>query len=201
MYKLNNYFDRIFIINLEKRTDRKQHCEEQMKLHNFTAEFIDAIDGKDLKGNNYMTGPEQGCYLSHRKVWEIVLKENISNALIVEDDFEFHPDFNFLFPKMYEKIPSTYDLLYLGCNSKHQKSTFINGTTILAENVLALHAYSVSAEIIPTLLNLSMERQVDVSLAQIQAKNRCYAFQPPLVFQKAGYSDIQQSFQNYTFLK
>ncbi len=72
-------------------------------------EIVDATDGGDLdlstlrgrlrqdkaeKIYGYALRPgEIGCYLSHYRLWEKMARENISQALILEDDAEFAPDF------------------------------------------------------------------------------------------------------------
>jgi glycosyl transferase family 25 len=77
--------------------------ESQSQLWNFDFERVSAIDGSKLDHDaltriydaelNYqqyhsvLTPGEIGCYLSHRKVWQKIVNENLYFALVFEDDF------------------------------------------------------------------------------------------------------------------
>jgi GR25 family glycosyltransferase involved in LPS biosynthesis len=120
---------KIIIINLKRSADRKKDMENKMKSLNLTNYvFFEAVDAKvDLYKYNYKTmdnwvDPDQnrgiingeiGCSLSHYLVWKYIVENNISKALILEDDVVFKNNFK----KMYTKIINMnidYDMLYLG---------------------------------------------------------------------------------------
>lgn len=79
-----------------------QQCEEQLQPHEFVR--ISAVNGADLNAEqltrhynaelnlqNYhkVLGPgEIGCYLSHRKVWQYIVEQQLSYAIVLEDDFK-----------------------------------------------------------------------------------------------------------------
>jgi GR25 family glycosyltransferase involved in LPS biosynthesis len=59
-----------------------------------------------------------GCTLSHLKLWENIINENIPYAVIFEDDIEFKPDwFTTKLDIAVEKTPCDYDILYIGSKS------------------------------------------------------------------------------------
>jgi len=53
------------------------------------------------------------CLLSHIKVWKLMIKDNVKEAIILEDDALITNDFNDKFKLIYNELPLDYDLLYL----------------------------------------------------------------------------------------
>lgn len=96
-----------FVINLERDTVRREHMRVQLEKLGMRAEFVPAVDGRTLSEadrNAYdrekalrvygvdMMDTEIGCYLSHFRLYERMVRENIDFALIMEDDIEISPD-------------------------------------------------------------------------------------------------------------
>lgn len=94
---------KIFVINLKRSTERRKHMEKQLKRLGLDYEFVEAVDGRALSDealrgvsdlDNYMKHPTWesrgkgliGCALSHRNVYEEIVKRQIPRALILEDD-------------------------------------------------------------------------------------------------------------------
>ncbi len=89
----------IFIINMEKDKERRAFMSRQMHDLGLHYEFVVGRAGDDplvlaacddalaIKehGKVLMKG-EKGCAFSHRSIYEKMLKENIKEALILEDD-------------------------------------------------------------------------------------------------------------------
>lgn len=105
-------FDRIFMINLERRPDRRLKMEQSFKEIGLTFEYVAAIDGQTLSKeyleeigvqylpgyadpfhNRPMTKGEVGCFLSHFWVWEKQVTDNLNEVLVLEDDIRFEPFF------------------------------------------------------------------------------------------------------------
>jgi GR25 family glycosyltransferase involved in LPS biosynthesis len=80
MYMSNN-IDKIFYINLDKRTDRKEEIENELKRMDLTAERYPAI----YTPNSGIVG----CGYSHLNVLKLAKERGYKNVLIFEDDFEF----------------------------------------------------------------------------------------------------------------
>jgi glycosyl transferase family 25 len=92
---------KIFIINLD--TSKARWQESQNQLCDLDFERVNAIDGNQLEPSvlkqfydhqlnrqqyhKVLTLGEIGCYLSHRKVWQKIVNENLDFALVLEDDF------------------------------------------------------------------------------------------------------------------
>ena len=107
---MQNYINNLqcFCINLPSRTDRWNQFTNNVS-HMFPKMIrVDAINGKELSQetiqkivtprtlfnigktrkdhNNIYTYGAIGCYLSHVKIWQKMVDENMSECLIFEDD-------------------------------------------------------------------------------------------------------------------
>jgi len=78
---MSQNIDKIIYINLEKRTDRKEHIENELKKFNLPFERFDAFE---TKGMGIL-----GCGYSHLGVLKKAKEMNYKNILILEDDFMF----------------------------------------------------------------------------------------------------------------
>lgn len=197
--KLNDWFDNIYIINLEHRTDRWQHCLEQMTKHNFTAEQFKAI------GRSELINGWQACTLSHIAVLDDAKSRGFSRILILEDDFVFTEHFNQVF-----ELPQhlLWDIFYLGVNhqikpeeiSEYYDSNFkrvIKGLTSHAVAYNNIQNIDVYLDFAKRLLF-----PIDVCLYEyFQAKGTAYCYYPNLAWQLGGYSDIEQRDMYYDNLK
>ena len=93
-------FDEIYIINLERRKDRRERIERTLNDLGLSFKTIKAVDGKNLTQNminemgieilpNYkdpytgrsMTFGEIGCFLSHYNIWKEVNYASLRNKM------------------------------------------------------------------------------------------------------------------------
>jgi glycosyl transferase family 25 len=115
----------IIVISLEHSLDRRKKVTEELSKVNFSWSFMDAVDGRKL---NYpipeypakkvcrllgfpLTPNEIGCFLSHKKVWELTLQNNIT-TLVFEDDFILLPHFVDVIQQLIND-PQSWDLVRL----------------------------------------------------------------------------------------
>jgi len=109
-------FEKIFCINLAERQDRwsisEQHFK-QLEIDNY--ERINAVK---VNGNISPKRKGQiGCALSFTFCIDKIIKGNLKNSLILEDDFEFKLEKDLLFSKLEKclnELPLDWDSLYLG---------------------------------------------------------------------------------------
>lgn len=73
--------DKIFYINLEERTDRKELIEKQFQEYGIT-------NYERFNAHSYKIG-SVGCGRSHQSVLKIAKERKYKRILIFEDDFEF----------------------------------------------------------------------------------------------------------------
>ncbi len=103
---------KIFMINLERRPERRARMIESFRILGLEVENFTAIDGGELTDeklkkigiefldgyadpylNRPMTLGEIGCFLSHFYIWEKMVAEKLEEVLILEDDIRFEPYF------------------------------------------------------------------------------------------------------------
>ena len=97
-----------FVINLDKSVDRLAEMTERLDRLGLAFTRISAVYGADLGegelNRHYdsslnkriyrrpLSAGEIGCYLSHRKIWQIMVDKGLSMALVLEDDAELAPE-------------------------------------------------------------------------------------------------------------
>jgi len=123
---LNNFFDKIFYINLNKDTERNQNLLFQFEKYNITnferifgVEFEQIPDKTYWRNFNlnslnekYILG-SMGCRASHKKIMSISMERGYNKILIFEDDIFFTEDPNEILNKNLHKLDS-WDMLYFG---------------------------------------------------------------------------------------
>jgi len=119
----------IFIINLKQDTLRKKHMQELCKKYNLQVEFIEAVDGRALNTNKVekvysskkaidkigreLSRGEIGCALSHKKIYQRIVDENISEAIVLEDDINFNKELLEILQKV-DNFPNRWNIVLLG---------------------------------------------------------------------------------------
>jgi len=123
----------VFVINLKRSQDRREHTIRQLEKWKILFQFIEAFDGEqfseqEIRENpdygiyksglysRYLRKEEIGCTLSHLYVYKRMVDEKIKLACILEDDNDYSPDFkNILYDT--NLITTRWDILYLGHRS------------------------------------------------------------------------------------
>lgn len=137
---LQQYFDRIFVVSVPRFTDRHSSVQQHLEgLH------FDFFWGADKLALNAATLGQEGiydeqraislhrhgkplnlgevaCSLSHRMVYEEMIKNNWSRVLILEDDVLPLYDQLEQLPATLRELPPDWELVYLGY-LKHEKVT------------------------------------------------------------------------------
>jgi GR25 family glycosyltransferase involved in LPS biosynthesis len=104
--KVNDYFDRVVVINLDRRPDRMVKLGAQLDELGIKYERFSAIDGK-AEG----IAPMEAGKLSHLKV---IQELNGEKVLILEDDALFADGFQERFDAEMDTLPEDWDVFYLG---------------------------------------------------------------------------------------
>ena len=193
-YDLNTI--KTLVINLDKRKDRLIELKIPFNWERFSA--FEASPG-------YV-----GCLQSHRTALKQALDSKSETVIIFEDDVELCEDFESKFKDVMNKLPDDWDLLYLGGWNKGQIKPYAEGLNI-AENVVCMHAYIVRNKFLPTVIaalhskdgiqKVPNDYKCDVLLADSLLKGKCFICNPPLAWQRAGYSDIEHQTTNNLHLK
>ena len=214
--------DKIFVINLEHRVDRKNAIikefqrvginnyeffkavqpNEQM-ISSWNPNFINPLpnwlstyDGDIIK---YKIG-SLGCMLSHIEIIKICVKNNYENVLIFEDDTIFNIKNGIKFDAVIDTLQSqikdlSYGLLYLAGNHRAAILEKISDNIHRVLNTYTTGSYIVNKQAMQFILNRipNYPREVDHFYANIVQKEfPCYCIQPHITTQADGYSDILQ---------
>lgn len=215
--KLNDFFDKIYCINIDRRTDRWESCLKEFEKHGLIVERFSAVDGNT---NNYDLGypydNELAGAISHLNVIKKAKELNLKNVLILEDDVEFLNNVNELFGFFIKQLPENWDGINFGGNH-------IGGLLEVGVNLgkmrrsYALHAYGINNKSYDSII-AHMENSInnviqngknviktsvaaDFFMADLHNILNFYCFVPHLAWQKEDYSDIQRTKVNYDFLK
>lgn len=122
-YNINDYFDKIYLINLDRRKDRLSHADSILNEYNIRYEKVEGYDGRLLNFmvnneiNGQTTGGYIGCNLTHLSLHNRAKDNNYNNFLVFEDDILIHKDFNKEFDKLINSLENDnirWDILYLG---------------------------------------------------------------------------------------
>jgi len=138
----------IVVISLTGATARRNSAQDQLKQSNLDWQFLDAVDGrlfetppeeynekkvKKLLGFS-LSPSEIGCFLSHKKAWQLCCERNQS-LLILEDDFQIPTSFDNVVNDILS-TPVNWDIIRLQGISKtdHEFIHKINETHSLVRN-------------------------------------------------------------------
>ena len=198
----------IIYINLDHRTDRKEHVVNELLNVGFLEESIERFSAIKLNI------PAIGCSMSHLKCLEKAKSLNWDHLLIVEDDITFvNPD---LFKTQFNKLLSSttdWDVVMLGGNNCGPYQIKSDCSVKITRCTSAI-GYLVNKSYYDTLINnyrngiqlflnntkLPMRFAIDTYWFSLQQTNNWYLLYPLCVSQKVCFSDIEKRIVNYDSL-
>lgn len=202
MVNLKKHFDKIYVINLDRRPDRFETFKKELSKYDINdVEKFSAIDGSKIEiSNSPILSGELGVLESHLEIIKKCKEENVKNVLILEDDVYFTDEILNLDDYM-SKVPSDWDFIYFGGNHVYgQKPELINDKIIKLNFTVALQCVAINSsmfEIIEMVLS-KKQKQVDGYYADLHNRFNAYGFYPNMAKQKAGFSDIQNRNVDYS---
>lgn len=191
----------VVYINLDRRTDRKEEMEAQLKAYGIQAERFSAIP--------HVHGLV-GCMKSHLAILQLAKARGWTNVLVLEDDFEFLVSPGELqgVLKEFFDLHVPYDLVMLGYNLK--KSQPFHRLLVKVLDAQTASAYIVHKRFYDKLIKLyektlpKLEQTQlwdtfanDQIWKQLQPKSAWYAFTKRLGRQRASFSDNTGKFEDY----
>jgi hypothetical protein len=217
---LNGFFDKVFCINLDSRPDRWKECQQIFSKYNIVAERFPAI---------HMTNCTEACTYSHLALFKRIAQGPWEKVLILEDDFHiltiadiiaggFKPydavskvfmsltgSFEAKFNRMVEFLPSDWDLFYLGAGYGAPPIARVNQHVIRCASMMTTSSYGIT-KACATGIFKEIEKveyksvgAPDIMLGSFSRRFRFYVFQPRLMIQRQGKSDLTGRTDNYLF--
>ena len=199
-----DYFDEIYVINLDDRKDRLEHAMNEFtkagiadRVKRFSA--IRDVDGR------------VGIIKSNLAIIKIAKEKKLKNVLVFEDDVEFIVDDpQIVLQKSIDQVGNNkWHLFYLGANT-HQKLIRFKPNLILLKNAFAVHSMAYSDLMYDDFIRKyekldkinKFDDILDVYLAQqIQEKYICLMVNPMMTTQMNSYSDIEKRVVDYSFIE
>ena len=185
--RINDYFDYVVVINLDRREDRLEKISTQLDNLGITFERFSAIDGKAEGINPIVAGT-----MSHTQVWN---KYQGKKILVLEDDALFVDNFNEKFTEVMQTLPSDWDIFYLGALVAPTTGKLIKVNDHWYKQVVSTgtQAYCLRPGKMDYFYNRlkDYEWYIDIGLRLEAVNNNCYITQPNLVTQSSGYSDLR----------
>lgn len=147
---VNEYFDKIFYINLDKDIDRNENIISQFQKYNIqnyeriTATLITDYPPKylwrnfnqDKLNDKYIIG-SIGCRNSHWRIMELCLERGYNKVMILEDDIVINENPNKILENNIEKLHN-WDMLYFGGNEELH----------FGGQIVCAHAYALNRKLI-----------------------------------------------------
>ena len=204
LIELDNYFDRIYCINLKSRPDRlAQFKTNYAALGTSNIQIIEAVDGKqtDLKNWPYSPGA-LGCRLSHLALYKEAVASGFSRILILEDDAVISKTFRKKFTRLINYVNDDWDMIYFG-GYHHLKPDRINKDIVKLNNTLSTHSIAINTRCLKKIIDKieSDERWIDSVIAELHPTMKVYGFKTPTSYQNDGFSDIEGTYIKYNYTK
>lgn len=189
-------FDKVYCVNLEKRTERRQSAEaEFLKAGIKNVHFFPAVDGRALNlshFDNNITPGMMGCFESHKAIIKEAIDKNFESILVFEDDLRFEEGFNLFLKKALPQIPDDWQFVYLGWteyDGLHSFKERVSKNWVIPKSVWGTHAYMVRGKEAFKKLNemlTTMETQIDMQLARWLPTSglKYYSLWPCMISQK-----------------
>ena len=201
---INEYFDNIYCINLDRRPDRWDEIKSEIDKNGLIVERVLGVDGNpnNIEKNPGVLEGDVGCTLSHYNIILDAKKRGLEKVLVLEDDAIFIDDLNVKFEEFIKQLPDDWDMVYFGGN--HQIPLIpITENIFKVTKTWTTHAYAIRNTLFDVVIDLHGQgkKQVDVYYADIQPRFNCYVFKPHLAWQRDGFSDIRNAHMSYPFLK
>ena len=136
MHTINNVFDKVYVVNLEREKDKRDLMQSKLNQLNIEFEFFKALDGFKMTDRKLLrdgTMGQVGCKQSHMNIFKKAKQDDLSKILILEDDLFFLKDFNNHFHNCYEALINTdsnWGQLYLGGTNRHRINWKANGNLV-----------------------------------------------------------------------
>jgi len=197
MRRIDEYFDAVYVINLEKRPDRWAHFQDEMRALGIAA--YNRVEGYDMPLGNTRESGNFGCVASHRAVMERIVYDGAHRALVFEDDAALSPkfkaaDFAPTWDMIEGRLPAAWDLLYLGGHYAEPPLARVNPNVLRCARMHTTSSYGITYDMArkmaPHVYGCGPVDELFGQFADDRA-NLLYIIQPRLFVQYPNFSDLQ----------
>lgn len=167
----------LFVINLERSSDRRASIAAQLEEIDIDFEIFPASDGARLLQSELtpydekfvigqiarpLSRSEVGCYLSHTRLWKKIVEEEIPWAVVLEDDVDIHANLTDILAAI-GNLPFKWDFIRLAGLGPTPSLPLFNLTdefnlSVLLQGAGGTQAYCVGRTGAQKLLDYSLPR-------------------------------------------
>lgn len=191
-------FERIYVINLRRRPDRLRSFRQRLERYGWP--FAEPIVYPAIEGDKVgvpaefsQGGGAYGCRMSHLRILQDCLMEDVGSVLILEDDADITEGFPQRVQEFLQKVPSDWEGIMLG--GQHHAPPIPTDTpgVLRVRYAQRTHAYAAR----PAYMQALQRRwgngtvHVDWMMRDWQHQHIVYAPDPWLIGQGGGRSDIR----------
>lgn len=208
MIRLKQYFDRIAVISLPDREDRRTQLLANLQEVGLATAgdltWVDAVDGRLEKLPVWWKAGAGawGCRASQLAVITAAQRDGVERLLILEDDAVFHRRSGQWLKEVMPLLPANWQMFFLG--GQHMLPPAATGDPRILKGtwITRTHAYAVHSRAFPSLIAAISDlgeyeanptwQHVDHQFARGQASGRWQAYAPAwwLAAQEESYSNI-----------
>ncbi|GAB6188123.1 glycosyltransferase family 25 protein [Thermopirellula anaerolimosa] len=198
MDALHDFFERVYVINLKRRPDRLRTCLARLQRHGWPfkpPQVYAAIDGDKVGVPPEFTqgGGAYGCRMSHLRILQDCLMDDVSSVLILEDEADITEGFSERVRAFLEKVPSDWQGIMLG--GQHHAPPIPTGIpgVVRVRYCQRTHAYAARRDYMQALQRrwANATVHIDWLMRDWQHQHIVYAPESWLIGQAGGRSDIR----------
>ena len=215
----NKIVDKVYVINLEKDSERLETITTSLNEQNIEFQRFNAVlgstvgeDSRVTKAcNSFCTDGMKGCAISHRSIWENMIENNYKYIMILEDDAHIKSSFDIDLQLLWDDVPEDFDILYLGSHFYCGDTSLYNTITTAAfskkvnevssnvyqvEGCGGFHAYIISQSCAKKFIDEKISFHIDIEVMKYIKDNnlKAYAYQPVLVTSGNNVSNLSSSY-------
>ncbi len=211
MKKAFEYFDKVFLINLDKRKDRLDRCNdifEQNNVKDLVERFPGIVPNPSdnipyTKDTEKIKVPLYGCLLSHINIIKRAKAEGLKSVLVLEDDVDFI-NIDYIDRSVEQLKNKEWSLFYLGANT-HVPLNKEDENLLVLKKGFATHAVAYHESFYDYFIQNFEERNIqiiDVWLSDYGQENfKSYCTFPITAVQVSNHSDIHDAFADYSWME
>ena len=190
--KVNDYFDKVVVINLDRRPDRMEKLGPQLDELGIEYDRFAAHDAAELGIKPYVAGT-----WSHTTVWSRYRQIfGDIKILVLEDDALFCENFNEKFTEVMQTLPDNWDIFYLGALLDKMTGKVEKVNDHWARQIVSTgtQAYCINPKRLEKFYEEIKDKEwfIDVELRVLAEQYNAYIAQPNLVTQFPSYSDLRE---------
>ena len=212
IFDINDYFDKIYCLNLERNSEKWQKANAQFKKFKIKVDRFLGVDGNNITDNEFNEISNRGiseidssklglienkyalgCLMSHIEIIKEAKLAGYKRILIFEDDVILSNEFN---ERISQIKKLNWSLLYLGASQFNWTGVKVKNGLYNCSNTLGTFAYAIDSNIFDYLIELFEDKRksIDNLLSEYQlSNNKSFVIYPNIVISDVTQSDIRQN--------